>query len=145
MDLLWYCRYKRGGGESGPIEWEFSIGLDDWSNASTPGQVGKRLYEGYFQKELVPRWAALTEDVVHWAYGLDWGALYGIVTGGGRPPRIMSGLLFGSAVWLFGYVLLPPAKLYKPVWEYDAPILAKDYRAHLVYGVATAVAFRGRP
>ncbi len=70
MDLLWFYRYKRSGGESGPIDWEFSVGLDDWSKASTPGEIGKRLYEAYFQKELAPRWAALTQNLVHWAYGL---------------------------------------------------------------------------
>ena len=55
MEVLRFYRYKRGGGESGPADWEFSVGLDDWSRASAPGQVGKRLYEGYFQKELAPR------------------------------------------------------------------------------------------
>ena len=29
MDLLWFYRYKRGGGESGFLDWEFSAGLDD--------------------------------------------------------------------------------------------------------------------
>ena len=144
MDLLWFYRYKRGGGENGPIDWEFSIGLDDWSKASVPGQIGKRLYEAYFQKELAPRWAALTQNLVHWAYGLAWGALYGLVSGSGRPPRIVSGLLYGSAVWVTGYVILPPARLYKPMWEYDAATLAKDFSAHLLYGVATAIAYRGR-
>ena len=67
MDALWYSRYKRDGGQSGPLEWEFSIGLDKWENASTPGQIGKRLFEGLFQRELPPTWAALTTSVVHWA------------------------------------------------------------------------------
>lgn len=142
MDVLWYYRYRRGGGQSLPIDWEFSVGLDDWSNASAPGQVGKRLYEGYFQNELAPSWAAFTQNFMHWAYGLFWGAVLGLVTGAGRPPRVLSGLLFGSVVWLASYVILPPAKIYKPMWEYDAPTLAKDWSAHLVYGVATALALR---
>lgn len=104
MDVLWYYRYRRGGGQSLPIDWEFSVGLDDWSNASAPGQVGKRLYEGYFQNELAPSWAAFTQNFMHWAYGLFWGAVLGLVTGAGRPPRVLSGLLFGSVVWLASYV-----------------------------------------
>jgi hypothetical protein len=38
------------------------------------------------------------------------------------------------------YVILPAAKLYKPIWDYDAKTLAADLRAHLVYGLATATA-----
>jgi hypothetical protein len=33
------------------------------------------------------------------------------------------------------------AKLYKPIWEYDAETLAKDLSAHLAYGLATAATF----
>ena len=38
--------------------------------------------------------------------------------------------------------MLPAAKLYKPIWEYDLPTLGKDLSAHLVYGLSTAAAFK---
>jgi hypothetical protein len=38
--------------------------------------------------------------------------------------------------------VLPAAGLYKPIWEYDARVLAKDLRAHLLYGLTTAAVFR---
>jgi hypothetical protein len=142
MDVLWFYRYKRGGGDSRFLDWEFSAGLDDWSKAPAPAQLGKRLFEAFFQRDLSPRWAALTNNVMHWAYGLGWGALYGLVAGTVCPPRMRSGLLFGTVVWTVDYIVLPLAKLYKPMWEYDLPTLAKDLSAHLVYGVATSVAFR---
>jgi hypothetical protein len=44
-------------------------------------------------------------------------------------------------VWAASYAVLPVAKLYKPIWEYDKTTLAKDLSAHLVYGVGTATAF----
>jgi hypothetical protein len=44
-------------------------------------------------------------------------------------------------VWLSGYVVLPLAHLYKPIWEYDPKTLAQDLSAHLVYGLTTAAAF----
>jgi hypothetical protein len=31
--------------------------------------------------------------------------------------------------------------VYKPMWEYDARTLAKDFTAHLVYGATTSAAF----
>ena len=142
MDLLWFWRYKRGGGASGLLEWEFSVDLADWEQAPAPAQVGKRLYEGFFQRELPASRAALTTNVMHWAYGLTWGTLYGLVAGSARLPCLRSGLVFGAAVWGTDYVGLPLAKVYKPLWEYDAATLAKDLSAHLVYGVATAAAFR---
>jgi hypothetical protein len=36
---------------------------------------------------------------------------------------------------------MPPARLCKPIWEYDAKTLAKELSAHLVYGGATGSAF----
>jgi hypothetical protein len=44
-------------------------------------------------------------------------------------------------VWGAGYVVLPAAKLYKPIWEYDRRTLTKDLSAHLVYGLTTAATF----
>jgi len=39
-------------------------------------------------------------------------------------------------------VVLPLAGLYKPIWQYDAKVLAKDLGAHCVYGLGTAATFR---
>src|SRR5712691_522025 len=69
--------------------------------------------------ELAPRWVALTNNVMHWMYGLGWGAVYGIVTGSVCPPRVRSGLLFGTLVWTVHYIVPPLAKIYTPMWEYD--------------------------
>jgi len=45
-------------------------------------------------------------------------------------------------VWASDYVVLPAAKLYKPLWKYDLKTLAQDLSAHLVYGLATATTLR---
>jgi hypothetical protein len=47
----------------------------------------------------------------------------------------------GPVVWLSGYVILPLAGVYQPIWKYDAKTLAEDLSAHLVYGAATSTAF----
>ena len=142
MDLLLYRRYRRDGGAQALLEWEFSAGLEDWDGAAAPGQVGRRLVEGLFQIELAPRWARLTNNVMHWGYGLAWGAQYGLVAGSLRTLRHGYGLVLGPVVFGSGYVVLPLARLYKPIWEYDAQTIAKDLSAHLLYGVATAETFR---
>jgi hypothetical protein len=142
MDVAWFIRYKRDGGESGFVDWEFSSGLCSWEQAPAPAQIGKRLVEGVFQREVPPDRAAFVNNLTHWAYGLFWGTQYGIVAGSLRTQRIRYGLAFGSIVWASGYAVLPLARLYKPIWEYDGKTLAKDLSAHLAYGLGTATAFR---
>jgi hypothetical protein len=142
MDLVIYRRYRRDGGAQALLEWELSAGVEDWDGAAAPGQVGRRLVEGLFQVELAPRWARPANNVMHWAYGLAWGAQYGVVAGSLRSVGHSAGPALGSVAFATGYVVLPLAKLYKPIWEYDAQTLGKDLSAHVVYGVVTAEAFR---
>ena len=142
MDTALFVRYRRGGGTSSPEEWEFSEVPSSWDDALAPAQVGKRLIEGLFQVELPPARAALVNNVTHWAYGILNGALYGLVAESVPKPRVGYGLPFGAAVWASDYVVLPAAKLYKPLWKYDLKTLAQDLSAHLVYGLATATTLR---
>ncbi|MDQ1393753.1 MAG: hypothetical protein QOF30_2730 [Acidimicrobiaceae bacterium] len=141
LDAANYAQYRAGGGQLKALQWEFAEGLDSWDDAPAPAQVGKRLYEGLFQKELPPSSARLVNNVTHWAYGTLWGAQYGVVAASTRPRRLQ-GPLFGTLVWLSGYVVLPLAKLYEPIWNYDGKTLAKDWSGHLAYGTTTAAAFR---
>jgi hypothetical protein len=142
MDVLWFVRYKRAGGENGFGAWEFSSNVHGWEHAPAPAQIGKRLIEGVFARELPPQRAALVSNLTHWGFGMFGGAQYGVVAGSLRAPQIRYGVPFGAGVWAIGYAVLPAAKLYKPIWDYDRTTLAKDLSAHLVYGIATAAAFR---
>lgn len=144
MDAVLYLRYKRGGGTQPFPEWEFSSGLSDWDGAPAPALVGKRLYEGLFQRELPPRWAGVTNNVTHWATGVGWGVQYGVFASSVASPRArtIAASALGPSVWAASYVVLPLAKLYQPIWEYGVKTLAKDLTAHLAYGSATATVFR---
>jgi uncharacterized membrane protein YagU involved in acid resistance len=116
--------------------------VTSWEQAPAPAHVGKRLVEGLFGIELPPTRAGLVNNLMHWGYGIFNGAQYGIVAASLPTPRIRYGLAFGATVWASDYVILPAAKLYKPIWDYDAKTLANDLSAHLVYGLATATAMR---
>ena len=142
MDLVWFARYKRSGGKDDLVDWEFSAGLKDWEAAPAPAQVGRRVVEGLFQRDLPADTAALVNNVTHWGYGVAWGGVFGLVAGSLRSPMPRHGLALGPIAWASGYVVLPLAKLYKPMWEYDPRTLARDLSAHTVYGLATAGAFR---
>jgi hypothetical protein len=142
MDTLLFVRYRRGGGHSRFCDWEFSSGLKGWEDAPAPAQVGKRLVEGLFQIELPPRRAWLVNNVTHWAFGMLNGAPYGLVAGSLPRTRIAYGVPFGAGVWASGYVVLPAAGLYEPIWKYDRKTLGDDLSAHLVYGLTTSATWR---
>ena len=142
FDAFLFARYRRGGGKESSEEWEFSEGLSSWADAPAPALVGKRLVEGLFQIELPASKARLVNNVTHWGFGIVSGALYGIVAGSLPKQSVLYGLPFGASVWASGYVVLPAAKLYKPIWKYDPKTLAKDLSGHLVYGLGTATAMR---
>ena len=141
MDVQKYVGYRRGGGTTRLLEWEFG-GIENWKDSSTPGKVGERLVDAWTGKRLAPKWADLTNNVMHWGFGIQWGALYGVVAGSADPPPIWLGPPVGAFVWLFGYAVLPLGHFYKPIWEYDPEALEKDLLSHLVYGTTTAITFR---
>ncbi|MDQ6615955.1 MAG: hypothetical protein M3083_14770 [Actinomycetota bacterium] len=140
LDAVNYAQYRAGGGTDDPLTWEFSAGLDSWEKAPAPAHVGKRLYEAMWQRELPPSSARTVNNVTHWVYGIFWGAQFGVVAASGRRRRLR-GPVLGTLVWLSGYVVLPLAKLYQPIWKYDAKTLAKDWAGHLAYGTVTSGAF----
>ena len=142
MDGVWYARYRRDGGTSGFPEWETAAGLDSFEDAPAPAQVGKRVVEGLLRRELKPERARLVTNLVHWGYGLAWGAGYGIVAASTSRPRAAYGLLFGPLVWSTAYLVLPPTGIYQPMRRYDAKTLWKDASAHLAYGLGTATVFK---
>jgi hypothetical protein len=140
LDAVQYLRYRRSGGKESPLAWEFAP-VDSWEKAPAPGQVVKRVIEGFTQRELPDRWAWLASTVAHWSYGSMWGALYGILAGSLPKQHAWYGVPFGAVVWVTGYVVLPEGGLYKPIWEYDAKTLAEDLSGHLAYGAGTGTAF----
>lgn len=142
MDLVWYSRYRRDGGEQSMTDWEFSSELEGYEDAPAPAQVGKRLIEALFDTELDPETAAPMNNAVHWATGAGWGALHGIVNGSAAKPSALAGLVTGAVAWVTSYLALAPAGLYKPMWEYDAETLWNDLSAHLAFGIGTGFAYK---
>jgi hypothetical protein len=119
--------------------------VERWEDAPATAQLGHRLFKAFTQRDLPVEKAALVNDVMHWGYGMAWGSLFGAVAGSRRTRNRAAvtalGLPLGALVWGSSYVTLPLAGLYKPIWEYDIPVLARDLSAHLAYGVGTAGAF----
>lgn len=142
MDLVWYRRYQKGGGEDSFNDWEFSAGTTGYDNAGPPAQVGKRLAEGFLQRELEPETAGPMNNAVHWATGVGWGTIHAILFAPfTRAKHPLVGGLTGVIAWLTSYLVLSRAGIYERITEYDRETLWKDLSAHLVFGVATGTVF----
>lgn len=114
---------------------------EDWSEASAPAQVGQRIVEGVFKRDVSTEQADLLTNVMHWLYGTSWGALYGVLEETEHRP-VRNGVALAGAVMAADYTLLPAMKLYQPPWEYGPRTLGKDFANHVVYGLAVAGAYR---
>ena len=77
MDLLLYARYRRDGGKDGLWRWEFAGDVMSWDEASAPGQLGRKALREVTGDEPPDEWARPATNIVHWATGIGWGALYG--------------------------------------------------------------------
>ena len=141
MDLLLYRRYRRDGGKEPFERWELAAGVTGWDEASAPGKIGQKL------ERLVtgrpppdggpgPRRTSCTGPRA--SGGASSTALLAGRTSG--HPWIRA-LALGPLVWLAGYVVLPLAGVYKPIWDYDVQTLREDLSAHLVFGAATSAVF----
>ena len=141
MDVVLYGRYRRDGGKESLWRWEFAGDVMSWDEASAPGQLGRKALRSATGHEPPERWARTTTNVMHWATGVGWGGQYGAAAATTSRYPLVRALALGPVVWLSGYVVLPLAKVYKPIWDYDARTLGRDLSAHLVYGAVTSATF----
>lgn len=113
---------------------------DPWEEAPAPAKVARRL-AGVFEADIPAEQIDTATNVMHWAYGTGWGAVYGLIAGShdGRAGR--DGLAFGTAVWAASYLELVPMGLYEPPWTYPPKQLALEWSFHAVYGLGAGLAY----
>lgn len=116
---------------------------DPWDEASAPAQVTYRLVTGVFRKPLPASRIGLVTQLTHFGYGISWGLAFGLLQGTIEAPAIVAGLVYGLAVWAAGYPPLIAMGLYKPPWRYPPGSVALEVSYHLLYGLATGLAFSG--
>ncbi|GAA5141884.1 hypothetical protein [Pseudonocardia adelaidensis] len=141
MDLVWFSRYRRGGGKDPLLRWEFGGDVLSWADASAPGQFGQNVERIVTGRQPPEGWARTTTNVVHWATGIGWAVQYSVLAG--RPARhpVIRAVALGPVVWLSGYVTLALTGVYEPIWKYDVRTLADDLSAHFVFGLTTSATY----
>ena len=141
LDCVMYLRYRRDGGDESVWRWEFASDVRSWDTATAPGQLGQKILRRVRRQEPPENWARATTNLVHWATGIGWGVQYALLAGQTSAHPQARALGLGPVAWLASYVVLPLTGVYKPIWAYDAPVLADDLTAHLMYGTVTSVVF----
>jgi hypothetical protein len=139
MDLVWYGRYRRSGGDDGFADWEFATSTASFDEASAPGKVGKKLADAV-GVELPEDAAGTTTNVMHWLTGIGYGVGHAVLQDGRASSA--GGLATGAGAFANSYATLGAMGIYEPMWRYDRRTLAKDLSAHLVFGLATGLAYR---
>jgi hypothetical protein len=140
MDLLWYRRYREGGGEKSFVNWEFAIDAADFGkDAPAPARVGKRIAD-VVGVHLDDSLVAPTNNVVHWMTGIGWGKVAGLASAVLPVPAVGVGAATGVTAWATSYAVLGHLGIYKPITQYDKETLWKDLSAHLVFGLTLGVA-----
>ncbi len=79
-------------------------------------------------------------NIVHWSYGISWGAARGLLHAAGIDGPAATAVHFG-AVWGGAQVMLPALDVAPPPWASPKEEVAIDAFHHAVYAIATAVAF----
>ena len=64
LDAVHYSKYRRAGGAQGPLAREFAP-VKAWNDAPAPGQVARRVIEGFTQRDLPDRWAWAGSTAAH--------------------------------------------------------------------------------
>jgi len=81
--------------------------------------------------------------VVHYAFGVATGGLYGAIAELKPATTAGAGLPFGAAVWLIAdEIIVPALGLSKPPTEYPPSTHAYSIASHLVYGLTTEIVRR---
>ena len=144
MDLLWYRRYRAGGGDADLRAWELSTSATDFGDeAPAPARVGKRIADAVGVR-LDDGSVGSVNNVVHWMTGIGWGAAAGVVGLALPVPALAVGIGAGVVAWTTSYVLLGAIGIYQPITSYDIATLWKDFSAHLVFGTTMGVVLTAR-
>ena len=79
-------------------------------------------------------------NLVHWGYGMGWGAVRGVIGTTGLRG-VPAGALFFAAVWGNELVMLPTLGVAPPAAEWGREELAVDAGHHLVYAATTSLVY----
>ncbi|MEA2642564.1 MAG: hypothetical protein QOF51_3958, partial [Chloroflexota bacterium] len=73
-------------------------------------------------------------------YGMVWGAAYGALFGNQQRGSLWRGAAYGLAQWAIGFFgFVPALQVHRPAHKVSLVENAINVKAHVVYGVVTAL------
>lgn len=79
-------------------------------------------------------------NIVHWGYGTGWGAFHGLLSAAGLSHTKATVAHFAT-VWGSEQVMLPVLDVMPPLTEMGAQEILIDALHHVVYSIATGIAY----
>jgi hypothetical protein len=79
-------------------------------------------------------------NLAHWGYGTSWGLPRALLEQAGLSPAAVTAA-HGAALWGSEQVMLPALGVAPPLWDWGAIEVAIDAGHHVVYAVATTIAY----
>ena len=126
------------------------LGLQQVTGASgsrAPEKVGRKVIGAVLGKRVKRKHRGTLNQAMHWGYGTQWGADYGITAAlaGARPPVLAGGAGLGVTAWAASLVQLPAFDAAPPPWRQPPAQLATDAALHVLFGVSVAAALKALP
>jgi hypothetical protein len=141
MDLLWYRRFRAGGGSQEFVAWETSEGTEGFAEAGAPARTARAVAD-LVGVHLPASSARMMNNVVHWGTGIGWGEAHGAAASILGTSSPLLGPVTAVVAWATSYAVLPLLGVYKPMREYDRGTLQQDLTAHLVFGAVLGLVYR---
>ena len=117
------------------------VGKQYEKGESSTEALGRMAYEKVVGEEPDEKTKEILSYATHWLYGLVQGGIYNGLRKKAAGADMLGGLLFGTALWLFGDEMAVPALgLQKGPTAVSPAQHVNRFGAHLAYGLGTATA-----
>jgi len=111
-------------------------------NAAKPVErLAGKLASDVFEKRLDKQQKQAAGQALHWAYGLGWGAFYGIMRGRLPFPGIVQGTVLAGIMGVTAATVIPSMRLTPPLDEIPIERTALQQVYILFYAWTTALIF----
>jgi uncharacterized membrane protein YagU involved in acid resistance len=107
-----------------------------------PAQLARKVGAEVLEQPVGTQQAKEIGQGIHWAYGMSWGVLLGLIQGTLWLSPLKFGVVLGTVVWAVGpNWLLPLMKIGPDPSEQPTEQTTMSWAFHALFGVVTALSF----